>query len=116
MCLKEPPKDLTIPYLFWTNKKIMAYNNQEFLNAGGPTFCFETIDIQYHSLPASYMIPTNLSKIVGLHKTIKVKKDMLVELCNNYVIFDGLINGADGLFKATTSFNNKFYIWIKNLY
>jgi hypothetical protein len=37
---------------------------------------------------------------------------MLVELCNNYVISDGLVNGADGLFKATTSFNNKSYIWI----
>jgi hypothetical protein len=52
----------------------MAHNDQEFLNATGPTFCFETIDIQHHSLPASYMIPTNLNKTAGLHKTIKVKK------------------------------------------
>jgi hypothetical protein len=38
---------------------------------------------------------------------------MFIELCNNYVISDGLVNGADGLFKATTSCNNKSYIWIK---
>jgi exonuclease III len=40
---------------------------------------------------------------------------MLIELCNNYVISDGLVNGADGLFKATTSCNNKSYIWIKKI-
>jgi hypothetical protein len=113
--LKEPPKGSTIPYLFYTNKKVMAHNDQEFLNAVGPTFCFEAIDIRHHSLPAPYKIPTNPNKTTRLHKTIKVKKNMLVELCNNYVISDGLVNGTNGLFKATTSFNNKSYIWIKKI-
>jgi hypothetical protein len=63
-------------------------------------------------LPASYKIPTDPNKTAGLHKTIKVKKDMLIKLCNNYVISNGLVNGSDGLFKATTSCNNKSYIWI----
>ena len=38
---------------------------------------------------------------------------MIVELCNNYVIFDGLVNGADGLFKTSTTFNDKSYVWIQ---
>ena len=38
---------------------------------------------------------------------------MVVELCNNYVIFDGLVNGADGLFKTSTTFNDKSYVWIQ---
>jgi hypothetical protein len=96
----------------FTNKKVMAHNDQEFLEAIGPTFCFEAIDIRHHSLLASYKIPTDPNKTAGLHKTIKVKKDMLIELCNNYVISDELVNGADGLFKAPTSCNNKSYIWI----
>jgi hypothetical protein len=37
---------------------------------------------------------------------------MLVELCNNYVISNGLVNKTYGLFKPTMLFNNKSYIWI----
>lgn len=32
---------------------------------------------------------------------------MLVELCQNYLILDGLVNGADGLLKTTFPFNGK---------
>ena len=38
---------------------------------------------------------------------------MVVELCNNYVISDGLVNGADGSFKTLTKFNDKSYVWIQ---
>lgn len=30
----------------------------------------------------------------------------------NYVTNDGLVNGANSLFKTTTCVNNKSYIWI----
>jgi hypothetical protein len=49
--------------------------------------------------PAPYLILIIQNKAKGLHKIINVKKDMRVELCNNYVIFDGLVNGADGFNK-----------------
>ena len=90
----------------------MAHNDQVFSNASGSTFCFEAIDIGHRLLPPSYKIPTNPNKIVGLHKCIKIKKDMVVELCNNYVISDGLVIGADGLFKTSTMLNDKSYVWI----
>jgi hypothetical protein len=72
LCLKEPPKGSKIPYLFYTNKKVMAHNDQEFLEAIGLTFCFEAIEIRHHSLLASYKIPTYPNKMASLHKTIKV--------------------------------------------
>lgn len=112
LCLKQPPSNSLIPYLYYTKKDMIVHNKKEFLNAKGKTYHFEANDVQHPSLPPSYQIPTSPNLIAGLHTTIKVKKDMLVELCNNYAIFDGLVNGADGLFKATSSHSNKSYIWI----
>jgi hypothetical protein len=38
---------------------------------------------------------------------------MLVELCvGNYATFDGLVNGVDGIFKASTTYCEKTIIWI----
>ncbi len=38
---------------------------------------------------------------------------MLVELCvGNYATFDGLMNGVDGIFKASTTYCEKTIIWI----
>jgi hypothetical protein len=38
---------------------------------------------------------------------------MLVELCaGKYATFDGLVNGVDGIFKASTTYCEKTIIWI----
>jgi len=38
---------------------------------------------------------------------------MLVELCvNNYATFNGLLDGADGIFKTLTTYCEKTIIWI----
>jgi hypothetical protein len=38
---------------------------------------------------------------------------MLIELCaGNYAVSDGLVNGADGLFKASTTYLDKSIMWI----
>ncbi len=38
---------------------------------------------------------------------------MLVELCvGNYATFDGLVNGADDIFKPSTTYCEKIIIWI----
>ncbi len=38
---------------------------------------------------------------------------MLVELCvGNYATFDGLVNGVDGIFKASTTYCEKIIISI----
>jgi hypothetical protein len=47
-------------------------------------------------------------------KKIQVKKDMLIEICGgNISTADGLVNGADGLFKSSSTIDGKTYIWIE---
>jgi hypothetical protein len=42
-----------------------------------------------------------------------MKQNMLFELCvGNYATFDGLVNGANGIFKTSVSYHNKTKIWI----
>ncbi len=41
------------------------------------------------------------------------KINMLVELCvSYYATFNGLVNGANGIFKASTAYCKKTIIWI----
>ncbi len=50
---------------------------------------------------------------MGLHSTIDMKKDMLVELCaSNYATFDSLVNEIDGIFKISIRYCEKIIIWI----
>jgi hypothetical protein len=75
----------------------------------GPTFNFEVVDIHHHS----YKLLDDPSKIVGLHITIHIKQNMVVELCaRNYATCDGFVNGANGVFKTSTSYHNKTIVWI----
>jgi hypothetical protein len=79
----------------------------------GPTFNFEVVDIHHHSYPSSYKFLDDPSKIVGLHITIHIEQNMVVELCaRNYATYDGLVNGIDGVFKTSTSYHNKTIVWI----
>jgi hypothetical protein len=49
---------------------------------------------------------------MSLHSIIHIKKDMLVELCvGNYATFDGLMNGANDIFKTST-YCEKTIMWI----
>ena len=54
-------------------------------------------------------------KTISLPARILVKQNMLVELyAGNYNIEDGLVNGADGIFKAYTRKDNYIdVIWIE---
>jgi hypothetical protein len=49
-----------------------------------------------------------------LHADIRVKKDMLIELCAGiYATHDDLVNGPDGLFKLLSILPNfQTIIWI----
>jgi hypothetical protein len=92
---------------------VQKHNKFVFNKTIGPTFNFEAIDIHHHSCPLSYNLPNDPSKIVGLHITIRIKQDMVVELCaRNYATYDGLVNGVDGVFKTPTSYHNKTIVWV----
>jgi len=82
-------------------------------NTYGPTFNFEAIDIHHHSCPSSYKLSNDPSKTISLHTTIHIKQDMVVELCaRNHATYDGLINGANGVFKTSISYHNKTIVRI----
>jgi hypothetical protein len=40
ICLKMPPIDTTLPYLFYTNAKTIEHNKNTFQNTLGETFKF----------------------------------------------------------------------------
>ncbi len=102
-----------MPHLFCTNILVQKYNKIVFNKTTCPTFNFEAIDIHHHSCPTSYKLLNDPSKIVGLHITIHIKQNMLVELCaRNCATSNSLVNGANGIFKTSTSCHNKTIIWI----
>jgi hypothetical protein len=45
ICLKKPPLDTTLPYLFYTNVKIIEHIKKTFQNTLGETFKFVVQDI-----------------------------------------------------------------------
>jgi hypothetical protein len=44
ICYKQPPNNLTIPYLFNTNKLVQKYNENVFTNTSVPTPIFKVMD------------------------------------------------------------------------
>jgi hypothetical protein len=100
-------------YLFSTNKFVQKHNENVFINTLSPTFIFKAMDINHQSCPPYYKLSNDLNNIVGLHSTINIKIYMSIELCvGNYVTFDGLVNGIDGIFKTSTIYCEKTIIWI----
>jgi len=73
---------------------------------------FKAMDINYQSYPPFYKLLNDASKTIGLHSTIQIFKKMLIELCaGNNAMHDGLVNGTNGIFKAST-YCDKTIIWI----
>jgi hypothetical protein len=77
----------------------------------GPTFNFEAINIHHRSCLTSYKLINDPSTIASLHITIHIKQSILVELCvRNYATSNELVNGANGIFKTSTSYHYKTII------
>jgi hypothetical protein len=66
------------------------------------------MDINHQSCPPFYKLSNDPSKTKSLYFIINILKYMLVELCvGNYATSNGLVNGADGIFKASTTYCEK---------
>jgi ATP-dependent DNA helicase PIF1 len=99
-----PSTNITFPRLFYTNVKTNEHNKYVFDNTLGETYKFVARDIPSETCPPSYKLSDKSSLIGGLHAEIFLKENMLVELCaGNHVTHDGLVNGADGIFKRFTT-------------
>jgi hypothetical protein len=94
ICNRQPPNNFTIAYLFDTNKLVQKHNEHVFANTLDPTFIFKAMEINHQSCPPFYKLLNDATKIIGLHSTIQIFKNMLVELCaNNYATYDDFANG-----------------------
>ncbi len=112
-CCQEIPNILSTPHLFYPNILVQKHNKIVFNKTIAWTFNLEAIDIHHHSCPSSYKLLDDLGKIASLHTIIYIKQYMVVELCvENYATYDGLVNGANGVLKISTSYHNKTIVWI----
>jgi len=110
---RQLPNNFTVPYLFYTNKLVQKHNENVFTNTLGPTFVFKAMDLNHQLCPPTYKLLNDPNKTSGLHSTIHIKRDMLVELCvSNYATHDGFMNGVDGIFNTSTTYCEKTIIWI----
>jgi hypothetical protein len=89
---------------------VQKHNENVFTNTLNPTFIFKAMNINHQSCPPSYKLSNDLSKTSSLHSIISILK-MLVEFCANiYATSDGLVNVANGIFKASTTYCEKTII------
>ena len=110
-CCRRPPLDPLFPYIFYTNKDVKNHNEQMLTQADGELICLEAIDQQECS-NKNFMC---YEKYISLPSQILLKSNMLIELfAGNYNIEDGLVNGADGIFRTYTRNKNELdIIWIE---
>jgi hypothetical protein len=54
--VKPPPKDNTLPYLFYTNAKTIAHNKKKFENTNGETFLFVAQDMHLDKCPLHFKL------------------------------------------------------------
>jgi hypothetical protein len=72
---------------------------------------FKAMGINHQSCPPSYKLLNDPNKITHLHFTTNIKICMLVELyAGNYATSDGHVNGANGIFKVSTTYCPKIII------
>jgi len=60
------------------------------------------------SCPPSYKFSNDPNKDTSLHSMNNILKDMLVILCvRSFATFNGIVNGTNDIFKASTTYNDK---------
>jgi hypothetical protein len=70
ICLKKPPLDTTLPYLFYTNTKTIEHNKKTFQDTLGETFKFVTLDIHLDTFPVHFQLLNLINQTIGLHNEL----------------------------------------------
>jgi len=76
LCLRLPPNDSIIFYLFYRNNDTRKHNIIVFSESKGFTHHLKDIDIWQHSLPSLLTSLDGSSAIRELHTIIKIKINM----------------------------------------
>ena len=107
-CLKTPPTNPRLPYLFQTNSAVEQHNKRMLDYLPTKLHVFEAIDKKDTPIDnISYQVDKS-----SLPNMIYLKEGSLVELIvRNLDTQDGLVNGVDGIFQLHT-FNEQDLLWI----
>jgi len=101
------PLSSIFPYIFYQNKDVHSHNAKMLSLTKGEQILLAAID--NYEIPGSRYF--SFDKEISLPSTITVKQYMLVELyTGNYNSNNGLVNGAEGIFKSYSSNNNRLDI------
>ncbi len=74
---------------------MQKHKDNVFVNTLGPTFIFKTMDINHQLCPPAYKLSNDPKNTTCLHSTIHINIYIYV---GNYVMYDGFVNGVDGIF------------------
>jgi hypothetical protein len=70
-------------------------------------YIFHAKDKHHDTCPKSFQLQNDPNFTIGFHLEIRVRKNMLVKLCvGNHSTHDGLVNGANGIPKASSKLPN----------
>jgi hypothetical protein len=65
------------------------------------------MDINHQLCLSFYKLLNNLGKIASLQYILCIRIYILVEICvGSYATFNGLVNGANGIFKTSITFES----------
>jgi len=67
ICLKKPPLDTTLPYLFYTNVKTIEHNKKTFQNTLGETYKFVAQDIHLDTCHVHFQLSNFPNQTFGIH-------------------------------------------------
>lgn len=102
-CLKTPPTDNILPYLFYTNVKTIECNKCIFEKTPSETFTLFSQDIHFDTCLLHFRLLMIPNQTTRLQHELLAKKNMLVELCaRNYIKSNGFVNIANGPFQDYT--------------
>jgi len=110
-CHRLAPLSPLFPYIFYQNKDVHTHNAKMLSLTAGEQIMLTVID-NYEMARSSYFA---FDKAISLPSIVTVKQNMLVELyARNYNTNDGLVNGAEGIFRSYSSNNNRTdIVWIE---
>jgi hypothetical protein len=110
---KQPSNNFIIPYLFYTNKLVQKIMKLCSLTYQGHLFSKQWTLITHHACHLTNFQMIQAKWFIYILLFI-LKEVVIVELCvSDYVTFNGLMNGIDGIFRSSPTYNEKTNIyWI----
>lgn len=111
---QKPTHELIIAHLYFTNEEKDKHNDLVFEKTTGETYILEAKDCKHLTCSKRIEIPKNTKEAAGLHRTLKFKISMLVEICfDNLDILDGLVKRVEARFISVMKTRQEEILWLE---